>query len=184
MIDANRVKILLGDGLGPTAVAQTLGCDPSYISQFLMDDTFRQEVLALRIQNMQAATRRDREIDSIEDELIEKLKENIKYMTKTNDIIRAFQILNAAKRRGAVTSGDITQNNTVVAIVLPPAARQKFTTNEQGEVVQVGEQVTTTMPLQNLLKQRLLKKPEPNDRTGEESLQPGTIAGAGEKAVA
>lgn len=157
MIDKERAKKLLGSNLGPTDVGQALGCDPSYISQLLMDDGFRAEVLALRMEALQAQTTRDRNIDKIEDKLIEKLEENIPYLVKTTDILRAFAILNGAKRRGAAAGGDINFNTKIVQISLPEAARRAFipTVNGQGEVVQVGEEVTTTMPLAQLLASRL-----------------------------
>lgn len=188
MIDKSRALTLLGSGLGPTEVGTTLGCDPSYVSQLLMDDSFRTQVLALRIENLQAATQRDRKIDKLEDEVLEKLEDNIKWMTKTNDIIRAFAIINAAKRRGAVTGGDLTVHQTIVAISLPPAARREFITNQQGEVVQVGDKTTLTMPLQNLLRDRLRKqitseKPsEPEGRTYEQAATDNSPKG--EKAAA
>jgi len=191
MIDKSRALTLLGSGLGPTEVGTTLGCDPSYVSQLLMDDGFRTQVLALRIENLQAATQRDRKIDKLEDEVLEKLADNIRWMTKTNDIIRAFAIINAAKRRGAVTGGDLTVNQTIVAISLPPAARREFITNQQGEVVQVGDKTTLTMPLQNLLRDRLKKQiPEKvsSEREGSTYEQAATDATVnspqGEKAAA
>lgn len=158
MIDKSRALTLLGSGLGPSEVATTLGCDASYISQLLMEDDFRIKVLALRVENLQAATQRDRKIDGLEDEILEKLADNIKWMTKTNDMLRAFAIINAAKRRGAVNAGALTLNQTIVAIQLPPAARREFVTNAQGEVVQVDDKPTLTMPLQNLLRSRLQKQ--------------------------
>lgn len=157
MIDKDRGLKLLGSGLGPVDVATALGCDPSFISQWLMDDAFRANVLALRMESLHLQTKRDREIDSIEDELIEKLKENIKYMVKTNDIIRAFAILNNAKRRGAASGGDLHLHQNVLSITLPEAAREKLLpkTNAHGEVVQVGEQITTTANLTDLVRSRL-----------------------------
>lgn len=158
MIDRNRALLLLGSGLGPTDVATTLGCDPSYISQMLMEDEFRQEVLAERIKSLTAQTQRDQKIDSIEDQLIGKLVDAIPTMFKTRDILAAFHILNSAKRRGAsVAGGSLTINQNIVSINLPPAARQHFfpKMNAQGEVVQVGDQITQTKPLQQLMQERL-----------------------------
>jgi len=160
MIDKERGLQLLGTGLGPTDVATALGCDPSYISQLLMDQEFATKVLALRVQNLQAHTLRDRNIDAIEDKLIEKLEESVQWLTKPRDILMAFQILNNAKRRGATTQGGLTVNNQVVTINLPPAAKEYYfpKMNAQGEVVQVGEQVTVTASLQTLMQDRIKKK--------------------------
>lgn len=147
--------------MGPTDVATALGCDPSFVSQWLMDDSFRAQVLALRIESLQAQTQRDRKIDGVEDTLITKLEETIPYLTKPKDILMAFNILNNAKRRGASAAGgqiNLTQN--VVTISMPPVARQHYfpKTNAQGEVVQVGDQVTVTKSLQQLMSERAAKQ--------------------------
>jgi hypothetical protein len=158
MIDKSRALQLLGTGLGPTEVSTTLGCDPSYISQLLMEDEFRTQVLSLRMQHLQQASARDQKIDSLEDDVLEKLQENIKYMTKTTDIMRAFAIINNAKRRGARSSAAINITQQIVQLTLPEAARVAFTTNATGEVVQIDDRPTITMPLQTLLKDRLRKQ--------------------------
>lgn len=160
MIDKSRGLALLGSGLGPTDVAQTLGCDPSLISQWLMDDDFRSQVLAERIKNLTAHTARDRKIDTIEDALITKLEDTVPYMTKAREILQAFNIVNAAKRRGAQASGAINVTQNIVSINLPPTAKEYFfpKTNAQGEVVQVGDKVTVTKSLQQLMQERMNKK--------------------------
>lgn len=160
MIDQNRALALLGSGIGPTEVALTLGCDPSFVSQLLMDESFKQQVLAKRIEHLQEATTRDQNINHIEDDLIQKLKDCIPFMVKTQDILRAFAIINNAKRRGATVGTQVNLQQTVVQLNLPPAARRIFTTNANGEVVQVDNQSTITMPLQNLLADRARRAKE------------------------
>jgi hypothetical protein len=161
MIDTERAIRLLGSGIGPVAVATTLGCDPSYISQLLMQDEYRDRVLALRMEGLQKQTVRDQKIDSLEDVMLQKLEDLIPYITNVRQALQAFQLLNAAKRRGATgTGGDINFNTQVVAISLPPAAKEYFfpKTNAQGEVVQVGDQVTVTANLQTLMQNRLKQR--------------------------
>ncbi len=161
MIDIERAIKLLGSGIGPAAVATTLGCDASYISQLLMNDVHRDRVLALRMEGLQKQTARDGEIDDLEDQMLEKLRELLPYITNVRQALQAFQLLNAAKRRGAAASNDITIQTNIVSINLPPAAREHFfpKMNQQGEVVQVGDQVTVTASLQTLMQNRLkLKK--------------------------
>ena len=105
---------------------------------------------------MHAATSRDKNIDEIEDELIKKLKESVPFMLRPREILAAFHVINAAKRRGAhATGGDVTLTQNIVSINLPAAARERFITNYNGEVVQVGNRTTVTMPLQTLLKERI-----------------------------
>jgi len=167
MVDKERMLKLLGNGLQPGTVATTLGCDPSYVSQALMDEDFKQQVLILRMENLNAATTRDKKIDKIEDTLLEKLGDAVVWLTKPRDILGAFNIINAAKRRGAQVQGDVLIQNNIVSITLPPAAREKFITNGQGEVVQVGERTTITMPLQKLLKDRIASNASRQNSEGE-----------------
>lgn len=157
MIDTERAIKLLGSGIGPQAVATTLGCDASYISQLLMQDEYRDRVLALRMEGLQKQTERDGRIDGLEDEILGKLENLIPYITNVRQALQAFQLLNAAKRRGAASGGEINLQTNIVSINLPPVAREHFfpKMNAQGEVVQVGDQVTVTASLQSLLQDRL-----------------------------
>lgn len=193
MIDKERGLQLLGSGLGPTDVATALGCDPSFVSQWLMDESFRAQVLALRIESLQSQTKRDSRINGIEDALIEKLQESVQWLTKPRDILMAFQILNNAKRRGAATSGQINLTQNVVTINLPPKAREFYfpKTNAQGEVVQVGDRVTVTKSLSALMQERMQKRIESaqdaeviNANPSEGSSSAGTGNGNGEKQAA
>ena len=76
------------------------------------------------------------------------------YVTKPTEAARIFQILNAAKRRG-VTEAEkalvVNQQNTVVMLQLPEVIKQKFITNQQNEVVQIGDRPMVTMDSQLLL---------------------------------
>jgi hypothetical protein len=160
MVDTERAIKLLGSGIGPAAVATTLGCDPSYISQLLMQDEYRDRVLALRMESLHQQTARDKKIDALEDAVLEKLENLLPYITNVKQALTAFQLLNAAKRRGAAVSGDINLTQNVVQINLPPVAREFFfpKMNAQGEVVQVGEQITVTKSLQTLMQERMHAK--------------------------
>jgi hypothetical protein len=185
MIDRERGLKLLGSGLGPVDVAKAIGCDPSLVSQWLAEDSFRSQVLALRMESLQLQTQRDKAIDGIEDTLIEKLRDSVQWLLKPKDILAAFAILNAAKRRGAATGGDLNLTMNVVAITMPAAAKRVYfpETNSQGEVVSVDGEVTTTMPLTDLMRSRtakMLSAPQENqdacspneesgNRTGEET---------------
>jgi len=162
MIDQDRVKMLLGSGLDAASVSTTVGCDPSYITQLLSDDAFRGEVLTLRTEALQLQTQRDRRTDSIEDELLSKMEDTVKYLTRPHDIRSFYQTINKAVRRGAaVSAGNINITQNIVTLNLSGAARKLFTTNGQGEVVQVDDQATVTMPLQHLIRKVIKPQKEP-----------------------
>lgn len=161
-VSQEKIKELLGQNLPLHVVASAVGCDDSYITQLLADPLFSSEVTQLRMLALTENTRRDRNIDAIEDRLIERLGEQVDYLRKPGDILRAFQVLNAAKRRGVGSEANLTVNQTIVALHIPERVAKKVTINQQGEVVQVGDQTLVTMPTPQLLKR--LGEGEDGDR--------------------
>jgi hypothetical protein len=152
--DKRQIKELLGTGLSNEIVATAVGCDSAYISQLLSDEVFAGEVTALRAAALTANSKRDRKIDGIEDALIVKLEELMDsgVIYKPNDVLRAFTVINNAKRRGVSAAESITINNTVVNLSLPNRVVREFVQNAQGEVVEVEGQTLVTMPAHQLLK--------------------------------
>jgi hypothetical protein len=141
----SRALALLGAGVGPENVANATGVSISRISQLLSDETFAAQVAELRFENLQKHNLRDSEYDSLEDDLIERLKDLIPLMLRPMEVLKAIQVINAAKRRGASTPEAITAQQTVVPLVLPTVIINKFTTNTYNQVVQTGEQNLVTM---------------------------------------
>lgn len=168
MIDKERAKKLLGVGVPAELVASTLGCEPSYISQLMSEDTFREEVITLRVASMTAASERDATADSIEDLLLDKLKNSLDFIHKPADILRTYVAINNAKRRGAGLQHGQTVNNVVVQLTLPLAVQQKFVTNALGEVVEVDGQTMVTMPPAQLLRNLAEQKESTNAIQAEE----------------
>lgn len=152
MIDKERAIRLLGAGVNGETVAATLGCEPSYISQLLSEDNFRERVVSLRVANLTKASERDAEIDDIEDVLIQKIKDSVDYITKPRDLISAFNVINKAVRRGTGIGQNTLQNNLTVQLTLPIAVQVRYTANSQGEVVDVNGQSVITMPPAQLLR--------------------------------
>lgn len=152
--DKDRILKLLGTGLSGEVVSSTVGCDPSYISQLMSDEEFRNRVLAMRIESLTADTQRDRAIDEIEDQLIQKLKAGLEYLISTKDILRAYAIINAAKRRGAKASDTTIVNNNIVNLILPRIVVQKYVVSKTNEVIEVEGKPLVTIPATRLLQER------------------------------
>lgn len=152
--DKGRILELLGSGLSVGVVASTVGCDQSYVSQLMSLDEFSSKVVELRSKSLLAATKRDRAIDEIEDDLIQNLGEIVsrREIYKPREILAAFAVLNKAQRRGTAATDSLTINNTVVQLLLPDAITKEFTKNLQGEVIEVEGKSMQTMPAQSLLK--------------------------------
>lgn len=147
-----RAIALLGQGVPPTAVASALGVDPSAISQYLSEDDFAAAVVEAKFQALAKHNERDTEIDSLEDRLLEKLKDCLPFMTRPMEILKAFSVLNAAKRKGQAATGDLQGKQTIIQLNIPQIVLDKFTSNVHNQVVQVGAQTLLTIPSGQMLK--------------------------------
>ena len=135
-----RALPLLGDGISPEQVASALGVTPSAISQLLSDAEFAEQVTTLRYKNLAAHTARDKELDSFEDSLIRKLKSTAEMLYDPMKIVRVFQVINAAKRRGAANPETFTQTNQpVLQLNIPVLLIDKFQTvnNVYNQVLEI-----------------------------------------------
>jgi len=138
-VTESRALSLLGSGIAPATVAASLGITAARISQLMSEESFAAQVVELRYKHLQKHNARDSEYDSIEDELIEKLREAMPLMHRPIEILKAIQVINSAKRRGASTPEAMTEKQNVIQLVVPVQIINKFQTNLQGQVVTVGE---------------------------------------------
>jgi len=148
-----RILEMLGNGLAPAVCASALGVSESYISQLLADPEFARQVTERRYTNLQAATVRDRTYDSIEDELIEKMKDMLPLMYKPMEVLRAITVINQAKRRGADAPSNTVINQTIVQLTLPGVISNKFVKDINNQVIEAGEQQLVTIGSKNLTSQ-------------------------------
>jgi len=137
-----RALALLGTGITPSVVAATLGVSESRISQLLSDDAFASKVAALRYEALQKHNVRDGSYDSLEDELLEKMRDCIPLMHRPMEILKAISVINAAKRRGSSTPEAITEKQNVIQLVVPVQIINKFSTNLAGQVTTITTQDT------------------------------------------
>jgi hypothetical protein len=138
-----RILELLGVGVQPVQVASAVGCSESYISQLLAEEGFAKAVAQKRYDTLVAESSRDRAYDSIEDELLEKLRKSLPFIVKTPEILASIKVINGAKRRGASTSTGAAANSTVIQLVLPARTRARFTADSNGQVVEVSSEAGT-----------------------------------------
>lgn len=167
-----QIKELLGSGLTPEIVASAVGCDQSYISQLLSDENFAGEVAALRTVALANTTKRDGAINTAEDKLLDKLHEVIDSgaIYKPTDVLRAFQVVNNAHRRGQPVHAAGGVVNNIIQLVLPTHVIRKFTTSRANEVIEVEGQTMVTMPAHTLL-QRLVTEGGTNGKSYAEAIK-------------
>lgn len=147
-----RALKLLGDGLAPDVVASALGVSPSRISQLLSDEQFSMEVAELRYKNLAAHTERDAKYDSLEDQLIDRLKGSLGMLFDPMKIVKILQVINSAKRRGASTPEHLTAKEAVVQLNMPTQIFQQFVTNVNNQVIKAGTQELITVQSSQMTK--------------------------------
>lgn len=150
MASREHLLRLLGEcNLAPVQAAQATGLSESYISQLMAEESFREEVLRLRTQRLTQYSEHDTELDSLESKALSRVAETLPFM-KGNDALRAFQVLNAAKRRSAQVSQSATPS-MVVELEIPPAAQVHFKIQVgTSEVVEVEGRSLATLPSKNV----------------------------------
>lgn len=148
------LQLLSQPNITQADVAKVLNVTESYISQVTNTPDFQEKLSKARVANLIEETQHDDNLSKTEAKALEKVNTMLDYVTKPVEAARIFQILNAAKRRGATEAEKslvINSTNTVVMLQLPNVIRQKFITNQQNEVVQIGDRPMVTMDSQLLL---------------------------------
>lgn len=147
----DRALALLGNGVMPEIVASALGVTPARISQLTSQDEFATKLIALRYENLSRHNARDLRYDTIEDTLITKLEESLPLLFRPEQILKAVQTINSAKRRGVSAPEQVTAAQTVVNITMPVKIINKFTKNVMNQVIEAGEQKLVTIQSSSLL---------------------------------
>ena len=155
----SRALRLLGDGVKPEIVAASLGITPSMISQLLSDSEFAARVAELRYQNLAKHNVRDGKYDALEDDLVDRLADCLPLMHRPMEILKAIQVINAAKRRGSSTPEALIEKQQIIQLVMPIQIINKFQfqSDINGQVTKVGEKDLLTIQsgaLDGLVKNR------------------------------
>lgn len=170
----DQIKEMLGCGISQSAISSTLGVDPSYISQLLTNDEFRNDVQRKQIVNLKGATDRDKKLEALEDKAIERLSQTIDFVTKPMEAARILSIVNNTKRRGAEVNGQNAAGGApIVNLVIPEAARVAFTFNESMQIIDVQGRSMAPMPttrVQEMLAERKKQRVQIQDANAAEKI--------------
>lgn len=153
----SRALDLLGQGVSPEHTGIAVGLTASRISQLLSQEDFAAAVAERRFQNLSKHNERDQGYDNLEDKLMEKMKDCLPLMVRPGEILKAIQVINAAKRRGSSAPNSITEQQTIINLVLPTQIVNKFTLNSNNQVVQVTAD-SKTQPMLTIQSGTLLKQ--------------------------
>jgi hypothetical protein len=141
----SRALELLGQNIHPSHVAAALGVTEGLISQYLADPEFVGSVAELRFKNLAKHNQRDLAYDSMEDDLLQKLKVHSEFLMDPMKIARLLQVVNSAKRRGSAAPESLIQKQEVISLTLPIQIVNQFTTNSANQVIKAGEQELVTV---------------------------------------
>lgn len=162
MIEQRALELLGNSNLNPSVVANALGVTPARISQLLAIEEFSQEVTRRRFINLRANSSRDDRWDGLEDKLLDRLEKLLPSMFKANDVLKALQVANQAKRRGVTdpNAGAIAQ--TVVPLQLPASIINNYQVkvDVHNNVVQAGDQSLVTATLKGVAEMASKLKPK------------------------
>lgn len=153
----SRALELLGQGISPEHTSQAVGLSPSRISQLLSDENFAARVAELRFESLEKHNKRDANYDDLEDKLIEKMRDCLPLMVRPGEVLKAIQVINAAKRRGSSAPSSLTEKQTIVTLVMPTQIINKFSLNSHNQVVQVTAD-DKTQPMLTIQSGTLLKQ--------------------------
>ena len=164
-MESTILELLAQPNITQADVASVLNVSASYISQIVNTPAFQTKLSKLKVESLISETAHDSKLATTESKALAKVEQMLDYITKPMEAAKVFQVLNAAKRRGASEAEQqtvINSQNTVVMLQLPNIVKQKFTTNNNNEVVQIGDRPMVTMDSQLLLSKT---KEKDNDTT-------------------
>lgn len=151
MLNRDRALTLLGEGIPAEQVAAALGVTPSAISQLLSEDEFKEKVLELKFQKLSAHNERDSAADALESKLLGKLEASVDMIYRPLELAKVYSVLNAAKRRGSSAPAHITQQQTIIPLILPTVLIHSFQANQVNQVTAVDNQDLNTIQSGTLL---------------------------------
>jgi transcriptional regulator with XRE-family HTH domain len=134
-----RALVLLGAGLSQIKVAESLGVDPSRISQLVTDEEFSKRLADAKFENLNKHNEHDAKLDRAEDAVVDKLLDSIDQVYKPMELTRILATLNAAKRRGSSAPASVGEQSTILNLLMPTKIINNFVTNINNQVVRAGE---------------------------------------------
>lgn len=123
MATKEDVKKLLAAGFPIPQVSEMLRLKPAFVEALLKDKTFAAEVDKAITKRALGGMERDDKIDSLHDQVLDMLEDNLFTFTKPAQLLGAFRAINGAKkeRDNSMVAGNSLGNGAkVVNIILPP----------------------------------------------------------------
>ena len=153
-VDKKKVIDLLSASISPGTIAQTLGCDPSYVSQLLQDPEIMEAVVAKRVAAATKVAATDEKVQDIRSILVEQMRKIAPFTTKMSDICMALTTVDKmASRLPSANIRESEEHRTVVSLTLPKSLALNFVMNGQNQIVEVDNRALETMSANRVFEQ-------------------------------
>lgn len=148
-----KIIELASAGVPNSVIANTVGCDPSYVTQILSKEENQERVREARAAKAAEGIEHDTKIEKAERQALDKVLTLLPMQTDVMKVTRVFQVLNQAKRsndHGMLPTGQ--QAGAVVTLNLPAAAQVHFRLTSDQQVIEVEGRSMVPMQSQNVAK--------------------------------
>lgn len=149
----NKIKKMLIAGTSQSDVAKAVGVSASYISQLMNDVNFAKSIQEGRAESAIGKVNLNSKYDEVEDLLITKLKTQIPFIARTNDIVNALRVVGSRKREPIIEAPQNLGGSQVVHLHLSQRVANKFILNGHKDIIGLGEQTFIPMSSLELLKE-------------------------------
>lgn len=143
----DRIVDLLGAGVPPGVVAQSVGCDPSYVSQLCEREDIVARIQDLRSQRAAEMVGKDKDINDIEQLALNRIKTLLPMQTDLMKITKVFATMNGARKStdiGLAQQGN--QPSAIVSLQLPAAAEVFLKITTDNQVVEIAGRSMVPLP--------------------------------------
>jgi hypothetical protein len=144
----DRIIALLKAGVAPSQIADSVGCDPSYVSQIKNDPEIAPEIAAARLENIEEDLAHDDLLEKAELKALKRIDQAINH-ANLGQALAAYKVLNAAKKRTDPAAGNANQPNVAVTVSLqlPATLMPHYVKNANNEIIEVeGRTMVTATP--------------------------------------
>ena len=142
----DRIVDLLMEGIKPTIVAETVGCEPSYVSQVAAEPEIAERLQVARAARAAKMVKHDNTINEIEDMALDKIKRMLPLQTDIMKVGRIFELVNKARRAAEHTGLQEQVVDDVLVIELPSAAKVHFKLTADKQMVEVEGRSMVPLP--------------------------------------
>lgn len=142
-----QIADLLIQGIPHGIVAETVGCDPSYVTQVSQEEVIAQQIAEARAKRASKMVKHDNVIHEIEDIALDRIKRMLPNVSDIMKVTRVFDVMNKARRAGDHgMQGQSVQADEVIALRLPTTAKFKLTMTTDRQIIEVEGRSMVPLP--------------------------------------